>query len=238
MSTDMIQEKNDAATRELNNLQGFNDLMAAINTQLDYQFSKSRLAGDKYADVFLGSMQYAMQTSVQLLLGEAKANKEVELLEAQRLQTIAATEKIRTEISKIKNDNVLVLAKIKTETSVQAKLAEEKALLQIQKELLQAKINTEKAQATGPAPKDGTVLGAQVALYDKQKDSFERNAEQKYLKTVLDAWSVNANVMGVGMCKVGAFQAHGLDSIIREIGSKVDVSVPGPDGGACDDGTS
>jgi hypothetical protein len=218
------------------------DLMEAVNIHLDAQYKLGRITGDKYADVYLGSMQFALQNAVAFVLGEQKADKEAELLTAQEVKVREEIKLVTAQIDqthkntlKIQEETKLLSSKIVTETLIQEKLKSEKLMIDAQAALTEAKICTEKAQACGPGPVEGTVLYAQMELYKEQKDSFVKNSEQKFLKTVLDAWSVNANVMGVGMCEVGAFQSHGLDSIIREAGNNVGISVPGSDGSICEE---
>ena len=192
----------------------FDDLMEAVYEHLDSQYKLNRLAGDKYADVYLGSMQSALAAAVQFVLGEQTADKQADLLTEQieheklkMLQTKAQTELIKKQTEKLRY---------------------EMELLDYQTELTKAKVCTELAQACGPGPVDGTVLHAQMKLLEKQEESFDRTNEAKFLQVVLNAQAANSNVSGEPLCAVGAYQASGADSLIRSVGSNFGISVPGP----------
>ena len=191
----------------------FDDLMEAVNKHLDAQFRLNRLPGEKYADVYLGSMQSALGAAVQFILGEQQADKQADLIAKQIEHEALKMELTRAQTAQTNAQTDLVRAQIE-QTKVNT-------------DLIKAKICTEKAQACGPGPVDGTVAHAQMELYKKQQESYERNAENNFLKTVTNAFAANANVAGVPACEVGAFQDPGLDDLIRTVGSKVNISVSG-----------
>ncbi len=65
----------------------FDVLMVAVNKNIEVQFNKGRIKGDKYADVYLGSMQAVLAQSVQYVLQEkvseaqiTKIQKELQIL--------------------------------------------------------------------------------------------------------------------------------------------------------------
>jgi hypothetical protein len=43
----------------------FDQMMKAINAQIDYQYQQGRIKGSDYATVYLGALQYALQLSTQ-----------------------------------------------------------------------------------------------------------------------------------------------------------------------------
>lgn len=176
----------------------FDDLMEAVNKHLDAQFRLNRLPGDKYAEVYLGSMQATLSAAVQFILGEQQADKQADLLAKQ-----IEHEDLKMALTRAQTD--LIKAQIE-QTKVNT-------------DLIKAKICTEKAQACGPGPVEGTVAYAQMDLIDQQKESYQRNTEQNYLKTVLNAWAADANVSGIPTCSVGAFQDQGLEALIKQVGS-------------------
>lgn len=63
----------------------FDLLMRANKAHLDEEFSKNRLRGADYAQVYLGSAQSAMQYAIQFLLEKQRADQQAELLKAQVL---------------------------------------------------------------------------------------------------------------------------------------------------------
>ena len=80
-------------------------------------------------------------------------------------------------------------------------------------DLLTQKKVTEYAQTlvTGnTTPNANSVLGKQITLYGEQAKGFKWNADQKYLKTLMDAWTVNTNVAGVPSTTVTALNSGGV----------------------------
>ena len=85
----------------------------------------------------------------------------------------------------------------------------EEALL-FQKEI------TEFAQtdkSTKVAPSATSIMGRTAALSAEQAKGFKWNADQKYLKTLLDAWSINISTAGVAATGVTAINESGTDNI-------------------------
>ena len=85
--------------------------------------------------------------------------------------------------------------------------------------LLQEEV-TEFAQTdreTKTAPTTTSVMGRAAALSAEQAKGFKWNADQKYLKTLLDAWSVNISTAGVAATGVNAINATGTGNINTQI---------------------
>ena len=85
----------------------------------------------------------------------------------------------------------------------------EQALL-FQKEI------TEFAQtdrSTKVAPTATSIMGTAAALSVEQAKGFKWNADQKYLKTILDAWSINISTAGIAATGVTAINVSGTDNI-------------------------
>ena len=81
--------------------------------------------------------------------------------------------------------------------------------------LLQKEV-TEFAQtdrSTKVAPTATSIMGAAAALSAEQAKGFKWNADQKYLKTILDAWSINISTAGVPATQVTSINATGDDNI-------------------------
>ena len=60
-------------------------------------------------------------------------------------------------------------------------------------------------------------MGKQVTLYGEQAKGFKWNADQKYLKTLLDAWAINISTAGVASTGVVAINATGTGNINTQI---------------------
>ena len=85
--------------------------------------------------------------------------------------------------------------------------------------LLQKEV-TEFAQtdrSTKVAPTTTSIMGAAAALSVEQAKGFKWNADQKYLKTILDAWSINISTAGVAATNVTAINATGTGNINTQI---------------------
>ena len=67
------------------------------------------------------------------------------------------------------------------------------------------------------APHADSILGKQATLYGEQAKGFQWNADQKYLKTLLDAWAVNISTAGVASTEVTALNATGTGNINTQI---------------------
>ena len=72
-------------------------------------------------------------------------------------------------------------------------------------------------QSTKVTPNANSVLGKQITLYGEQAKGFKWNADQKYLKTLLDAWSINISTAGVASTQVTALNATGTGNINTQI---------------------
>ena len=86
--------------------------------------------------------------------------------------------------------------------------------------LLTQKQTTEYGQTlvTGnTTPNANSILGKQTTLYGEQAKGFKWNADQKYLKTLLDAWAINISTAGVASTNVTALNATGTGNINTQI---------------------
>ena len=94
-------------------------------------------------------------------------------------------DRILAEVNKISNDTV---ASIKQGRLIDAQTANTTA----QTELYAQKKVTELAQTT-TTPAANSVMGVQNALMVKQTENYERDAEQKAAKIMIDTWNVRRN---------------------------------------------
>ena len=72
-------------------------------------------------------------------------------------------------------------------------------------------------QATKVAPTATSVVGKANNLVSEQAKGFQWNADQKYLKTLLDAWSINISTAGVASTGVTALNTTGTGNINTQI---------------------
>lgn len=168
----------------------FDVLMRANKAHLEAEYAKNRIKGPEYATVYLGSLESVMNTALQFLLQKDQAAlqaqliaKQIEKLEAEiRLvdqQTENAAieaEVLRAQKCKLQAEfDVLVQSKLKTSAEVT---------------LLAQKTQTEKAQTVAAGVDADSIIGRQKALYQAQTSGFQRDAEQKAAKLMVDSWNV------------------------------------------------
>jgi len=104
------------------------------------------------------------------------------------------------------------------QASVSYALGQEKTNAEVA--LLTQKQTTEYGQTlvTGnTTPNANSILGKQTTLYGEQAKGFKWNADQKYLKTLLDAWAINISTAGVASTNVTALNATGTGNINTQI---------------------
>ena len=189
----------------------FDTLMRSMVSHLELEFNKGRLRGADYANVYLNSLTPVLQNSVVFLLQKDEAANKAALVDAQVRLTEVQILLAEAELERELINKLLVQAqvdKLNAETiNVQQQLlnlkAEECVLksqydinlsqnLQIvaQTTLVNQKVATEKAQTSSIAIEPGSVIGKQISLYTAQANGFDRDAEQKAAKIMIDSWNV------------------------------------------------
>jgi len=194
----------DLTTGEINGTGVFDELMASVKSHLELEYNSQRIRGPEYSQVYLGGLQAVLQQSIGFLLAKEKAEKDTALVEAQTVLLGTQNE------NALKEGLILDQTLIKTEHEIDnlvlqgkvliaqdCKLKAEFNLIQGQtlkvaseKSLLDQKAVTESAQTNGIAIDDSSVIGKQNALYVAQTNGFQRDAEQKATKILVDTWSV------------------------------------------------
>jgi len=160
------------ATTATNGTGNFDELMQVVTLHLEAQFAAGRITGTDYATVYLGALQSTLAQAVNFTLSMEKANAEKLLLDANK--------------SKVDADKLLVDAQ-------ELKVDAEKALLD-QKKITEY---AQTLQSSNTAPNASSVAGKQITLFTEQAKGFKWNAENKYLKTLLDAYAINVSVSKV-----------------------------------------
>lgn len=173
----------DLTTQTVNGTGVFDVLMKAAAAHLEAEFSKNRIKGTEYSEVYLGAMTQVLQTAAQFLLTKQKASLEAELLTKQ----IALVEQQR--LNAVTENTVLVAQECKLRAEYDLTMAN---ILRTNEEiaLLTQKTATERGQTQALGVDADSVLGRQKALYVAQSDGFKRDAEQKAAKVLVDSWNV------------------------------------------------
>lgn len=175
----------------------FDVLMRTTRAHLNEEYQKQRIKGAEYAQVYLGSLAPILDQSVRFLLEKDKAALEAQLVEqqvllvqAQTLEAQAKADLVRQQIENAKLEHDLIAAqvcKLKAEYDV---LLEQRLKTVEETGLLAQKKVTERAQTVEAGVDEGSVVGRQKLLYKAQTEGFQRDAEQKAAKLLVDSWNV------------------------------------------------
>ena len=94
--------------------------------------------------------------------------------------------------------------------------------------LLTAKTTTENAQTAAGTVQDNSVIGKQKLLYQAQIDGFDRDAEQKLTKILVDSWgirfandptssTVDPTPAGVSNARISAVVADAIQGVTGQV---------------------
>lgn len=182
----------------------FDVLMRASKAHLDEEFTRNRIKGAEYAQVYLGSLTQILQTATQFLLEKDRSALQAKLIEAQvklaEQQALNAVIEgqnlvLQAEILKQQALNAEVEGRVMEATVCKLKaeydlILEQRLKTTEETGLLAQKKITERAQTVGAGVDEDSVVGRQKMLYKAQTDGFQRDAEQKTAKTLIDTWNV------------------------------------------------
>lgn len=132
----------------------FDLLMKANSAHLEAEFTKGRIRGPEYSQVYLGSLQTVLQIASQFLLDKQKSGLEADLL----------TKQIELATVEVQKANAELAILLKGEAKIDAEIAQIEAQTQL---TIQQKANLA-AEALN-IPKQGALIDAQkdVALQEK-----------------------------------------------------------------------
>ncbi len=168
----------------------FDELMRASKAHLEQEYTKGRIKGPEYSQVYLGSLQATMQYAIQFLLERQRADQQAELLKAQVVTEQKQQALLEQQTVNAVTENEVLqkqICKLEAEFDV---LMEQKLKTIAETALLTQKKATELAQTSGINVDDHSVIGRQMTLYKAQADGFKRDAEQKAAKVLVDTWNV------------------------------------------------
>lgn len=186
----------------------FDILMHSAEAHIHDEYSKNRITGASYAQLYLGVMNTIIQASIQMVL--------------QADTTALEAEKLRAEIAQIK-----LQAKRLAVDIYKAKV--EVALAKLDVPLKKAQVATEQAKTqdvimNGEAPEDkrygditsniGGYTGIQIATAVKGIDSQKKNDALALAKeTVVQPFSIIEGSEGVGASYFGLQGSNGLEAL-------------------------
>jgi len=170
------------------------------------------------SDIALDAKQGLLVDSQKL-----KVNADKLLTDSQKLKVDADELLVDKQVVKLTADIALGVKQGALVDAQELKVDADKLLVDAQKlkvdgekALLLQKQTTEFAQTrvTGNnTPHADSILGKQASLYGEQAKGFKWNADQKYLKTIFDAWAINISTAGVADTAIAALKPTGTGNI-------------------------
>lgn len=206
----------------------FDELMKSVKAHLKEEYDAQRIRGSEYSNVYIASIQMAMQQSIEWVLRSEIAKNEALLLEqqietqAKQVQLVvqqveqaaASTDLTNAQVANTIAEGALIpkqgllldeqiqAAITQTALATQQRLTEIEntatanynltTMLPSQRAILDQKLITEQGQ-TQDVSVNGTIkghVGAQRDLLKKQTDGFDRDAEQRAARTLIDAFGI------------------------------------------------
>lgn len=195
----------------------FDKLMAAMKAHLEAEYAKGRIKGPEYATVYLGALDQVLANSLSFVIQKRNIALQGDLLAQQILLAQVEVTKagIALELMELEKQKAVVqIAQLEAQTNlVEAQVINEEKqgrvleaqICKLQAEydltvntntkttgeiaLLAQKTASEKAQTMAIGVDDDSVIGKQKKLYQAQTDGFQRDAEQKAAKLLVDTWS-------------------------------------------------
>lgn len=146
----------------------FDVLMQATKAHLEQEFSKSRIKGTEYSQVYLGSLQAVLNTSLEFLLQRDKINLEKQLLQQQVLIAQAEVQKANALVQVAEKEVEKIQLELEIMTLNKSKIPHEIDHLDAQTAL----VNQQKTNLTAEAlniPKQGALIDAQANVQTQQK---------------------------------------------------------------------
>jgi hypothetical protein len=193
----------------------FDGLMNAFSAHLNVQLEKGRITGSDYATVYLGGVQACMANAIQYLTARDQAYAQalvnaaqVEATQAQaalyEAQTVEVTSKMPLELTLLTKQSLQLDASI-AQSEAQVKLITQQTAesvanvsnINAQVSLLAQKRETEIAQTADTLSNGAAVAGimaSQKSLQTQQATAFQRDAEQKAAKILMDTWVTRKTV--------------------------------------------
>ena len=182
----------------------FERLMDSIETRILTQFNAGRIKGTDYATVYLGAMQTALTQAIGFTLQKDQASNQADLIEEQirasQINTGLATDQSVASVSKTNREIDLL---------VQRKKTEQAQILDVIDGIAVA----------------GSV-GKEKALHQAQIDTYQRDAEQKLLKILMDAWNVTKTVSGASLPTPDGASNEDIEEVIVKARAGIGITTP------------
>lgn len=151
----------------------FDELMRTIKSHVHEELSEGRITEKAYSEVYLGALQFALNSATNYALAYEKANRELEVLDEQIKQN-----QKQNELLELQKEQLL-LANATAQYNLSYTLPEQLIQIKKQNEKLIGEINHVTSQTS--------YVSAQTALIVKQEDLVDeqiRDAKDKYTNPI------------------------------------------------------
>lgn len=231
----------------------FDKLMTSLVAHLQVEYKANRISGAEYTKAYTSIVGTALGTAVQFLLGRDQAYWAAILTREQaKLAEVAlVTGKVNLEIAKVnlaamgyqaltaEAGYVLTKLKLSTEDAqfnvlrlqVEQLNFNLSTINPLQASMLDEQIEAQHAQTHDILRAGGAVggfIGKQMALYDQQITSYQRDAEMKALKPFMDAW-ITMKTVDEGFPTPESFDIVPLNELLNDIKARNNIGSFTPD---------
>lgn len=224
------------STNEVTGSGIFDTLMETVTKHIKAQYQEDRIVGGEYATVYLGALQSVLQLSVKILLDKDLVAKQLEEIDSR----IALN---NSNISLANKQMLAIDADIGLKTSQKALIDQQKLTEVQQTSLVEAQKDKVDYETNSLLPKQlekltyevGTLLPSQnslitaqttseeakEALIKYQRHGFKVDATYKYIKVLLDTWSIYYSITPGSENLLEAIKKPGLDNTVGQLNSAI-----------------
>lgn len=214
-------------SREVNGAGIFDALMESTSKHLLAEFKNNRITGGDYVKAYIANIDSCMANAVQFLLGRDSAYYQAVLAQIQAVTarinlSTAKAGFIQTKAQALGTKAEYALNKLRLPTesenycaatfNVNQMLPKQLLLVSEQAEAQRAQTQDVRTDGAGVS---GSV-GKQVALYNQQIISYQRDAEVKAGKLFTDAWTVQKTI-DEGLLPPDGFTNASLDRVLTTL---------------------
>lgn len=126
----------------------------------------------------------------------AQAIEQTKLITQQTQEVLKNIELKTAQVTKLGADQSLVEQQTVNAENQNTTITKQQDKLDAENLILAKKLATEEAQTEGDEATVKGLIGKQMILLDKQAEGFDRNAEQKLAKIMIDTWTVRQTTDG------------------------------------------
>lgn len=173
-----------------------------IQEQIDNMQKQTALVEAQIANINADTLIKTEQ--IQLTANQAaQVIEQTKLTTSQKNQVDKEIELLTQQVLKAMQDTALVAQQVINTTNQNTTITKQQEKLDAENAILLEKLETEQAQTKGTTATVSGLIGKQMLLIDKQAEGFDRNAEQKLAKIMVDTWTVRQTTDGADVAANG-----------------------------------